>query len=52
MGMYGIAVRFINYTGPLKSRCTAARVAYPPVRLQRGIVLAQGIQLFTALSLS
>lgn len=50
MGTYGIAVRFINYTSPLKSGCTVTHVLYPSVRLQCGILLAQGIQLFTALS--
>lgn len=52
MGMYGIAVRLINYTGPLQSGCIEAHIVYPSVTLQHGILLAQGIQLFIALSLS
>lgn len=51
VGTYGVADRYINYTGPLKSGCTVAHVVYLSVTLQCSILLAQGIQLFSALFL-
>lgn len=51
MGMDGIAVRVINYMGPLQSGCIETHIVHSSVTLQDGILLAQGIQLFIALSL-
>lgn len=50
--MCGVAVRLINYMGPLQSGCIEAHIVYPSVTFQQGILLAQGIQLFIAVSLS